>query len=111
MQIKLCKLHNAKQIIRDKLRKYIKKHQLSQIIELKCRKRAFTHLFRQVINLPQNGIPIPDASQYSHLEMQGISLGFVDGIFLQHTWSATTVTQAQNGTVETEIGVAEVWIS
>lgn len=25
MQIKLCKLHNAKQIIRDKLRKYIKK--------------------------------------------------------------------------------------
>jgi hypothetical protein len=33
MQIKLCKLHNAKQIIRDKLRKYIKKHQLSQIIE------------------------------------------------------------------------------
>ena len=30
MQIKLCKLHNAKQIIRDKLRKYIKKHQLSQ---------------------------------------------------------------------------------
>ena len=31
MQIKLCKLHNAKQIIRDKLRKYIKKHQLSQM--------------------------------------------------------------------------------
>ena len=30
MQIKLCKLHNAKQIIRDKLRKHIKKHQLSQ---------------------------------------------------------------------------------
>lgn len=94
MQIKLCKLHNAKQIIRDKLRKYIKNHQLSQIIELKCRKRAFTHLFRQVINLPQNGIPIPDASQYSHLEMQGISLGLVDGIFLQHTWSTTAVTQA-----------------
>lgn len=34
MQIKLCKLHNAKQIIRDKLRKYIKKHQLSQMIKL-----------------------------------------------------------------------------
>lgn len=111
MQIKLCKLHNAKQIIRDKLRKYIKNHQLSQIIELKCRKRAFTHLFRQVINLPQNGISIPDASQYSHLEMQGISLGFVDGIFLQHTWSATAVTQAQNGTVETETGVAQVRIT
>ena len=31
MQIKLCKLHNAKQIIRDKLRKYIKNHQLSQM--------------------------------------------------------------------------------
>ena len=31
MQIKLCKLHNAKQIIRDKLRKYIKEHQLSQM--------------------------------------------------------------------------------
>ena len=31
MQIKLCKLHNAKQIIRDKLQKYIKKHQLSQM--------------------------------------------------------------------------------
>ena len=30
MQIKLCKLHNAKQIIQDKLRKYIKNHQLSQ---------------------------------------------------------------------------------
>lgn len=43
--------------------------------------------------------------------MQGISLGFVDGIFLQHTWSATTVTQAQNSTVETEIGVAQVRIT
>ena len=31
MQIKLCKLHNAKQIIRNKLRKYTKKHQLSQM--------------------------------------------------------------------------------
>ena len=31
MQIKLCKLHNAKQIIRNKLRKYIKNHQLSQM--------------------------------------------------------------------------------
>ena len=31
MQIKLCKLHNAKQIIRDKLRKHIKNHQLSQM--------------------------------------------------------------------------------
>ena len=31
MQIKLCKLHNAKQIIRDKLRKYIKEHQPSQM--------------------------------------------------------------------------------
>ena len=31
MQIKLCKLHNAKQIIRNKLQKYIKKHQLSQM--------------------------------------------------------------------------------
>lgn len=57
MQIKLCKLHNAKQIIRDKLRKYIKKHQLSQMIKLNLSKRTFTHLFRQVINLPQNGIP------------------------------------------------------
>lgn len=43
--------------------------------------------------------------------MQGISLGFVDGIFLQHTWSATAVTQAQNGTIETEIGVAQVRIT
>ena len=33
MQIKLCKLHNAKQIIRDKLRKYIKKHQLSHVVQ------------------------------------------------------------------------------
>lgn len=42
MQIKLCKLHNAKQIIRDKLRKYIKKkHQLSQIIELKLSEKGF----------------------------------------------------------------------
>ena len=31
MQIKLCKLHNAKQIIRNKLRKHIKNHQLSQM--------------------------------------------------------------------------------
>ena len=37
MQIKLCKLHNAKQIIRDKLRKYIKKHQLYLLAELKNR--------------------------------------------------------------------------
>jgi hypothetical protein len=41
MQIKLCKLHNAKQIIRDKLRKYIKNHQLSQIIELKLSEKGF----------------------------------------------------------------------
>lgn len=41
MQIKLFKLHNAKQIIRDKLRKYIKKHQLSQIIELKLSEKSF----------------------------------------------------------------------
>ncbi len=40
MQIKLCKLHNAKQIIRDKLRKYIKNHQLSQIIELKLSEKC-----------------------------------------------------------------------
>ena len=38
MQIKLCKLHNAKQIIRDKLRKYIKKHEptLKSKACLKC---------------------------------------------------------------------------
>ena len=41
MQIKLCKLHNAKQIIRDKLRKYIKKHQLSQNIELMLSEKGF----------------------------------------------------------------------
>ena len=41
MQIKLCKLHNAKQIIRDKLRKHIKNHQLSQIIELKLSEKGF----------------------------------------------------------------------
>ena len=29
--LELCKLHNAKQIIRDKLQKYIKNHQLSQM--------------------------------------------------------------------------------
>ena len=40
MQIKLCKLHNAKQIIRDKLRKHIKNHQLSQIIEPQIRNYA-----------------------------------------------------------------------
>ena len=66
---------------------------------------------RKFYNLPQNAIPIPDASQYSHLEMQGISLGFVDGIFLQYTRSATAVTQAQNGTIETETGVAQVRIT
>lgn len=57
MQIKLCKLHNAKQIIRDKLRKYIKKHQLSQMIKLNLSEKNFYAPFRQVINLPQNGIP------------------------------------------------------
>ncbi len=31
MQIKLCKLHNAKQIIRDKLRKHIKNPLLSRL--------------------------------------------------------------------------------
>lgn len=41
MQIKLCKLHNAKQIIRDKLRKYIKKHQLSQMIKLNLLEKNF----------------------------------------------------------------------
>lgn len=41
MQIKLCKLHNAKQIIRDKLRKHIKKNQLSQIIEQKLSEKGF----------------------------------------------------------------------
>lgn len=41
MQIKLCKLHNAKQIIRDKLRKYIKKHQLSQMIKLNLPEKNF----------------------------------------------------------------------
>ena len=41
MQIKLCKLHNAKQIIRDKLRKYIKKHQLSQMIKLNLSEKNF----------------------------------------------------------------------
>lgn len=41
MQIKLCKLHNAKQIIRDKLRKYIKKHQLSQKIKLNLSEKNF----------------------------------------------------------------------
>lgn len=41
MQIKLCKLHNAKQIIRDKLRKHIKKYQLSQIIEQKLSEKGF----------------------------------------------------------------------
>ena len=41
MQIKLCKLHNEKQIIRDKLRKYIKKHQLSQKIKLNLSEKGF----------------------------------------------------------------------
>lgn len=41
MQIKLCKLHNAKQIIRDKLQKYIKKHQLSQMIKLNLSEKNF----------------------------------------------------------------------
>ena len=41
MQIKLCKLHNAKQIIRDKLRKHIKKHQLSQMIKLNLSEKNF----------------------------------------------------------------------
>lgn len=41
MQIKLCKLHNAKQVIRDKLRKYIKKHQLSQMIKLNLSEKNF----------------------------------------------------------------------
>lgn len=41
MQIKLCKLHNVKQIIRDKLRKYIKKHQLSQMIKLNLSEKNF----------------------------------------------------------------------
>lgn len=41
MQIKLCKLHNAKQIIRDKLRKYIKKHQLLQMIKLNLSEKNF----------------------------------------------------------------------
>ena len=41
MQIKLCKLHNAKQIIRDKLREYIKKHQLSQMIKLNLSEKNF----------------------------------------------------------------------
>lgn len=41
MQIKLCKLHNAKQLIRDKLRKYIKKHQLSQMIKLNLSEKNF----------------------------------------------------------------------
>lgn len=41
MQIKLCKLHNAKQIIQDKLRKYIKKHQLSQMIKLNLSEKNF----------------------------------------------------------------------
>ena len=40
MQIKLCKLHNAKQEIRDKLRKHIKNHQLLQIIELKLSEKG-----------------------------------------------------------------------
>lgn len=41
MQIKLCKLHNAKQIIRDKLRKYIKNNQLSQMIKLNLSEKNF----------------------------------------------------------------------
>lgn len=41
MQIKLCKLNYAKQIIRDKLRKYIKKHQLSQMIKLNLSEKNF----------------------------------------------------------------------
>lgn len=41
MQIKLCKLNYAKQIIRNKLRKYIKEHQLSQIIGLKLSEKGF----------------------------------------------------------------------
>lgn len=41
MKIKLCKLHNAKQIIRDKLQKYIKKHQLSQMIKLNLSEKNF----------------------------------------------------------------------
>ena len=45
MQIKLCKLHNAKQIIRDKLRKYIKKHQLSQMIKLNLSEKNFNAPF------------------------------------------------------------------
>ena len=44
--LELCKLNYAncimqKQIIRDKLRKYIKNHQLSQIIELKLSEKGF----------------------------------------------------------------------
>ena len=43
--------------------------------------------------------------------MQSITVSLVNGIFLQYTWSATAVTQAQNGTVETETGVAQVRIT
>lgn len=40
-KLNYAKLHNAKQIIRDKLRKYIKKHQLSQMIKLNLSEKNF----------------------------------------------------------------------
>lgn len=39
--LELCKLNYAKQIIQDKLRKYIKNHQLSQKIKLNLSKKGF----------------------------------------------------------------------
>ena len=63
MQIKLCKLHNAKQIIRDKLRKYIKKHQLSQIIKQEIVGKGLLHTFSdKLLIYLKTAFPIPDAS-------------------------------------------------
>ena len=45
MQIKLCKLHNAKQIIRDKLRKYIKKTSTFADYRVKIVGKGLLHTF------------------------------------------------------------------
>lgn len=45
MQIKLCKLHNAKQIIRDKLRKHIKKTSTFAEDKTKLVEKGLLHTF------------------------------------------------------------------
>lgn len=58
MQIKLCKLHNAKQIIRDKLRKYIKKTSTFADYRVKIVGKGLLHTFSdKLLNCLKTAFP------------------------------------------------------